>query len=99
MRVDSHLFAGYLMPPYYDSLLAKLIVWGGDRSEAMLRMRRALDELKISGVETNLAFQRGLVESRQFSEGSYDTGFVERWLDGGAKLDFEESGVQVAVST
>lgn len=99
VRVDSHLFAGYLMPPYYDSLLAKLIVWGGDRSEAMLRMRRALDELKISGVETNLAFQRGLVESRQFSEGSYDTGFVERWLDGGAKLDFEESGVQVAVST
>jgi len=97
VRVDSHLFPGYLMPPYYDSLLAKLIVWGGDRDEAIVRMRRALDEFRISGVATNVKFQRNLVESRQFVEGSYDTGFVERWLEGGAGLGPGESDVEIAV--
>jgi len=85
------------MPPYYDSLLAKLIVWGGDRDEAIVRMRRALDEFRISGVATNVKFQRNLVESRQFVEGSYDTGFVERWLEGGAGLGPGESDVEIAV--
>ncbi len=98
VRVDSHLFPGYLMPPYYDSLLAKLVVWGRDRSEAIVRMRRALGELRISGVATNVAFQRNLLQSSQFEAGRYDTGFVERWLEGGAGLGSGESDVEVAVS-
>ena len=98
VRVDSHLFPGYLMPPYYDSLLAKLVVWGSDREEAMLRVRRALDEFRISGVVTNVSFQRNLVESLQFVEGSYDTGFVERWLEDGAGLGSGESDLEIAVS-
>ncbi len=80
VRVDSHLFPGYMMPPYYDSLLAKVIVWGRDRSEAVVRMRRALQELRIGGVATNTGLHLRLLESTGFLEGGYDTGFVERLL-------------------
>lgn len=97
VRVDSHLFSGYLMPPYYDSLLAKVIVWGSDRGEAISRMRRALGELRISGVTTNADFQRSLLGSREFEEGGYDTGFVERWLAGGAPLDGGSGDLGMAV--
>jgi acetyl-CoA carboxylase, biotin carboxylase subunit len=98
VRVDSHLFPGYLMPPYYDSLLAKVIVWGGDRQEAILRVRRALDELRISGVVTNVTFQLSLLQSHEFVEGSYDTGFVERWLETGAGLGVADRDEEMAIS-
>ncbi len=80
IRVDTHLFPGYFMPPYYDSLLAKVIAWGHDRSEAIARMRRALEEFKVVGVTTNIPFQLQLLANPDFVEGRFDTHFVERWL-------------------
>ncbi|MHB0868213.1 MAG: acetyl-CoA carboxylase biotin carboxylase subunit [Chloroflexota bacterium] len=80
VRVDTHLFPGYLMPSYYDSLLAKVIVWGNDRREAVTRMRRALEEFKVGGVTTNIPFQLQLLANPDFLEGRFDTHFVERWL-------------------
>lgn len=80
IRVDSHLFPGYLMPPYYDSLMAKVIAWGNDRREAVARMKRALEEFKISGVVTNIPFHLELLANPDFLEGRFDTRFVERWL-------------------
>ncbi len=80
VRVDSHLFPGYMMPPYYDSLLAKVVVWGRDRTEATGRMKRALQEVRIAGVTTNIPFHMKLLESAEFQTGSYDTDFVERFL-------------------
>ena len=56
VRVDSHLYTGYVVPPHYDSLLAKLIVWGNDREEAVNRLHRALSETVISGVSTTVIF-------------------------------------------
>ena len=78
--MDTHLFPGYLMPPYYDSLLAKVIAWGNDRGEAVARMRRALEEFKVVGVTTNIPFQLQLLANPDFLEGRFDTHFVERWL-------------------
>ncbi|HEX2987366.1 MAG TPA: acetyl-CoA carboxylase biotin carboxylase subunit [Chloroflexota bacterium] len=80
IRVDSHLYPGYQMPPYYDSLLAKVIAWGEDRAEAVARMRRALDEFRLNGVATNIPLQLELIGSPEFLEGRFDTHFVERWL-------------------
>jgi acetyl-CoA carboxylase, biotin carboxylase subunit len=80
IRVDSHLFPGYQMPPYYDSLLAKVIAWGEDRAEALARMRRALEEFRLNGIATNIPLQLQLLASPEFIEGRFDTRFVERWL-------------------
>jgi acetyl-CoA carboxylase biotin carboxylase subunit len=80
IRVDSHLYAGYVVPPYYDSLLAKIMAWGRDREEAITRARRALDECVIEGITTNLAFQRALLDDPRFRRGEVQTGFVERHL-------------------
>lgn len=80
IRVDSHLYPGYQMPTYYDSLLAKVIAWGEDRAEAVARMRRALEEFRLNGVATNISFQLALIASPEFLEGRFDTHFVERWL-------------------
>jgi acetyl-CoA carboxylase biotin carboxylase subunit len=63
IRVDSHLYPGYQMPTYYDSLLAKVIAWGEDRAEAVARMRRALEEFRLNGVATNISFQLALIAS------------------------------------
>ncbi|HEX9014688.1 MAG TPA: acetyl-CoA carboxylase biotin carboxylase subunit [Chloroflexota bacterium] len=87
VRVDSHLFSGYMMPPYYDSLLAKVVVWGSDRAEAMARMRRALLETRIAGVTTNLPFHMKLLDSDEFLSGSYDTKTVEKLLAGAVAAD------------
>ena len=63
MRVDTHLYPGYEVPPYYDSLLAKLIVWGETREIALARSRRALAEFQVAGVKTNLPFHRGIIDN------------------------------------
>lgn len=68
VRVDTALFAGCTVPPYYDSLIAKVAVWGRDRAEAIERMSRALEEIEIEGVCTNVAFQRRLIRSSRFRE-------------------------------
>jgi acetyl-CoA carboxylase, biotin carboxylase subunit len=78
VRVDSHLYAGYSVPPYYDSLLGKIIAWGRDRDEAAARMERALTETVITGVPQTVSFLRTIVEDDQFRAGTYDTGFVSR---------------------
>ena len=67
--MDTALYPGCYVPPYYDSLIAKVVVWGNSRNEAILRMARALDEFTIEGISTNLEFQRKLVTSSAFRQG------------------------------
>jgi acetyl-CoA carboxylase, biotin carboxylase subunit len=78
VRVDTHIYAGYTIPPYYDSLLAKLLVWGRDRDEAIRRMARCLDETRIEGISTTLPFYRRLVRNRYFQQGDVSTSFLRR---------------------
>ena len=78
VRWDSHLFAGYEVSPYYDSLLGKLIVWDNDRPGAIARSRAALAELQIEGVATSAAFHRGLLEHPTFVEGRFTTNLLDR---------------------
>jgi acetyl-CoA carboxylase biotin carboxylase subunit len=77
VRVDSHLYSGYRVPPTYDSLLAKLIVWGETREEAIARGRRALDEFIVVGIPTTIPFHLAVVENAAFKEGRVYTDFVE----------------------
>lgn len=77
IRVDSHLYSGYQIPPYYDSLLAKVIAWGCNREEAMSRMARALLEMKVEGVKTTIPFHQMLLRNEQFCRGNVHTKFVE----------------------
>ncbi len=78
VRVDSGVYRGYEISPYYDSMIAKLICWGEDRAEAMLRMRRALSEYTIMGVQHNIPFHINLLNSFSFIAGKIDTNFVEQ---------------------
>jgi len=78
VRMDSHLFNGYEVPPYYDSLLGKLVVWGPDRATAIARGRVALDELVIEGLVTNVAIQRALLSNETFLEGRFTTNLLDR---------------------
>lgn len=84
VRLDTFLHAGCAVPPYYDHLVAKLIVAGKDRAEAIARMRRALDELAIGGISTNLDLQRRIIAHPAFLKGAYGTGFVADALKEGA---------------
>lgn len=77
IRVDTGVYIGCEVTPYYDSLISKLIVWGDTRGEAILRMRRALEEYTILGVRTNIPFHQRLMNSPRFMGGQYDTRFVE----------------------
>jgi acetyl-CoA carboxylase biotin carboxylase subunit len=80
IRIDTHVYAGYNVPPYYDSLLAKLIVSGATREEAILRARHSLDQFIIEGIPTTLPFLRRIVDNKAFLDGDIDTGFVARML-------------------
>lgn len=80
VRVDSHVYAGYVVPPNYDSLIAKLITWGRDREEALARMQRALSELRVEGVKTTASFLANLLASDTFRRGAVDTRFVEHFI-------------------
>jgi acetyl-CoA carboxylase biotin carboxylase subunit len=80
VRVDSALYQGYEVPPYYDSLVAKLIVHGGNREECLMRLRRALGEYAIGGIETTLPLHQRIVEDPDFRRGDYDIGWLERFL-------------------
>jgi acetyl/propionyl-CoA carboxylase alpha subunit len=79
IRVDSALFSGMTVPSEYDSLLAKVIAYGVDREQAMARMRRALEEMRIAGIPTSLPFHRTALFEQDFIAGRYDTDFVARW--------------------
>jgi acetyl-CoA carboxylase biotin carboxylase subunit len=80
VRVDSHAYAGYTIPPYYDSMIGKLITFGRDRTEAMNRMSRALGEYMITGVKTTIPFEQAVLQDPDFRRGTYNTNFVERLL-------------------
>lgn len=84
VRVDTHAYAGYTVPPYYDSLLAKLIVRGQDRAEALSRMRRALQEFIIQGVKTTIPFHLRVMDHPDFVKGAVSTNFLERLTQAGA---------------
>ncbi|MCU0233789.1 MAG: acetyl-CoA carboxylase biotin carboxylase subunit [Thermoanaerobaculales bacterium] len=80
VRVDSHLYAGYTVPPNYDSLVAKLLVHGRDRHEALVRGRRALAMLRVEGISTNAEMHQRILEDEDFQAGRIDTHFMERFL-------------------
>ncbi|HXP29585.1 MAG TPA: acetyl-CoA carboxylase biotin carboxylase subunit [Stellaceae bacterium] len=84
VRVDSALYQGYAVPPHYDSLVAKLIVHGTGRNECLMRVRRALEEFVIDGIETTIALHRRLIAAPDFINGDYDTHWLERFLEHGA---------------
>jgi acetyl-CoA carboxylase biotin carboxylase subunit len=77
VRVDSGFVAGDSVSPYYDSLLAKVIVWGRSRDEAIARMQRALAEMDVVGVKTTAAFVGEILDTEEFFAGTYDTLFLE----------------------
>ena len=78
VRVDSHVYSGYRIPPHYDSMIGKLIAYAPTRQEALARCRRALDEYLIEGVQTTIPFEQFILDTKDFREGNYDTGFIER---------------------
>jgi acetyl-CoA carboxylase biotin carboxylase subunit len=78
VRMDTHLYSGYEVPPFYDSLLGKLIVWGPDRPAAIERARAALDELIVDGLVTNVPFHKALLESQPFLDGAFTTNLLDR---------------------
>jgi acetyl-CoA carboxylase biotin carboxylase subunit len=82
IRIDSHIHAGYTVPPYYDSLLAKVVSWGRNRAEAIARMRRALHEMEVEGIKTTIPFHLGLLQHPNFIAGDVHTRFVENQLLG-----------------
>jgi acetyl-CoA carboxylase biotin carboxylase subunit len=79
VRVDTAAYQGYVIPPYYDSLIAKLIVWGRDREEAMARGRRALDTFVIEGIKTTIPMHRRILDEPDFVRGKLSTRFMERF--------------------
>lgn len=84
VRMDSHVYTDYEIPPYYDSLIGKLIVWGHDRPAAIKRMKRALRECAVTGVPTTIGFHQKILESAAFLSGEVYTNFVEQFMKGGS---------------
>jgi acetyl-CoA carboxylase, biotin carboxylase subunit len=82
VRVDTHAYAGYVIPPTYDSMIGKLVTYGKDRREAMDKMSRALGEYLITGVKTTISFQQAILQDPNFRRGVYSTNFVEQLLSG-----------------
>ncbi len=78
VRVDSHVYTGYKIPPYYDSMVGKLICWGKDREDARLRMLRALSEYVITGIKTTIPFHREILNDDVFISGNFNTSFLEK---------------------
>jgi len=91
VRVDSGSYEGWRVPLEYDPLLAKLVTTGADRAEAIARMRRALDEYEVSGIQTNIPFFRRVLENADFVAGRLDTGFIDRVLAAGMSFEDEPS--------
>jgi acetyl-CoA carboxylase biotin carboxylase subunit len=79
IRVDTHAYAMYQIPPYYDSLIAKLIAYGHDRPEVIKRMRRALDEFIIEGIPTTIPFHKQVMTNERFVRGDFNTHFLEHF--------------------
>lgn len=77
IRIDSAVYTGYTIPPYYDSMVSKLIAWGRTREEAISRMKRALDEFVIEGIKTTIPFHKKLMDNKTFKSGNFNTKFLE----------------------
>jgi len=90
VRVDSHAYAGYTIPPYYDSLISKLITYGKDRRDAMDKMSRALGEYMITGIKTTIPFEQAILQDPNFRRGAYSTNFIEQLLGGARRELIEE---------
>ena len=90
VRVDSHAYAGYSIPPHYDSMIGKLITFGKDRREAMDKMSRALSEYMITGVKTTIPFEMAILQDPNFRRGVYSTNFIEQLLGGARRELIEE---------
>jgi acetyl-CoA carboxylase biotin carboxylase subunit len=90
IRVDTHAYAGYTIPPTYDSMIGKLIAYGKDRREAMDKMSRALGEYMITGIKTTISFQQAILQDPNFRRGVYTTSFVEQLLSGARRQLIEE---------
>ncbi len=90
VRVDSHAYAGYTIPPYYDSMIGKLITYGKDRRDAMDKMSRALSEYMITGIKTTIPFELAILQDPNFRRGVYSTNFVETLLTGARRELIEE---------
>ena len=88
VRVDTGVYPGFEISRYYDSLISKLICWGETRGEAILRMRRALEEYRLLGVKTNIPFHQNMMDSHRFMAGNFDTRFVEERFS----MDAAEAG-------
>ncbi|MCB9470223.1 MAG: acetyl-CoA carboxylase biotin carboxylase subunit [Candidatus Obscuribacterales bacterium] len=80
VRVDSHCYPGYKIPPFYDSLVSKLVVWGNNREEAIQRMQRALDEYAITGIKTTIPFHQTVLAHSVFQAGDVTTDFIEKYM-------------------
>jgi acetyl-CoA carboxylase biotin carboxylase subunit len=80
VRIDSGVYPGYTIPPFYDSMVAKLIVWGKNRKEALERMKRALAECYIEGIKTTIPFHKQVMKNKEFLRGHYTTDFVSKFL-------------------
>jgi acetyl-CoA carboxylase biotin carboxylase subunit len=90
VRMDTHVYAGYTIPPTYDSMIGKLITTGKDRREAIDRMNRALAEYMITGIKTTVSFQQAIMQEPNFRRGVYSTGFIEQLLGGARRELIEE---------
>lgn len=80
VRIDSHCYPGYSIPPNYDSLLSKVICWGNTRQEAIQRMQRALDEYAITGIYTTIPFHQRVLAHPMFQKGDVSTDFIEKYM-------------------
>ena len=85
VRMDSAAYGGYSIPPHYDSLIGKLIIYGRDRDECLMRMKRALNELVIDGIESTIPLFEELLEADDFNNADYDIHWLERWLENSKK--------------
>jgi len=81
VRLDTHIFAGYEVPPYYDAMLAKLVVWGADRDEAIARMSRCLGEFEFDGLKTNIDYQQQILANQYFRKGELSTAFIPKRMN------------------
>ena len=81
VRVDSHVYTNYFVPPYYDSMIGKIIVFGDTREQALARMRTALGEMVVEGILTNIPLHRELMVDAKFMEGGTNIHYLEQWME------------------
>ena len=85
IRVDTAIYNGYTIPAYYDSMIAKIITYGSSRNEAISKMKRALEETVIDGIDTNIDFLLEIIKNPNFIRGNFDTSFIEKEMLKGEK--------------